>query len=70
MGAAARPAEGSRYVFFGAVGVLLVATEAMGGRISGRVTAGVVVLALLALPANIAQLHSGREVDNLDRDAR
>jgi len=69
MGAAARPPEGSRYVFVGAVGVLLVAAEAMAGRISGRVTASVFVIVALALPANIAQLRSGRENDALHHDA-
>jgi hypothetical protein len=69
MGAAARPPEGSRYVFVGAVGVLLVAAEAMAGRISGRVTASVFVLVALALPANIAQLRSGRENDALHHEA-
>lgn len=69
MGAAARPAEGMRYVFFGAVGVLLLAAEAVSGRIGKRMTAGVVVIALLALPANIAQLRSGSDTDTLHRDA-
>jgi hypothetical protein len=69
MGAAARPPEGSRYVFFGAVGVLLVAAEAMGGRVGKRVTAGVVIVVLLALPANVAQLRSGHETDVLHHDA-
>ncbi|HEX6687623.1 MAG TPA: hypothetical protein VF085_03035 [Solirubrobacterales bacterium] len=69
MGAAARPPEGSRYLFFSAVGVLLVAAEALGGRVGKRLTAGVVVIALLALPANIAQLRSGYEEDTLHRDA-
>jgi hypothetical protein len=69
MGAAARPAEGMRYVFFGAVGVLLLAAEAVSGRIGKRMTAGVVVIALLALPANIAQLRSGQETDTLHHDA-
>lgn len=69
MGLAARPPEASRYLFVGAVGVLLVAAEAMQGRISGRVTAIVAVIVLLALPANIEQLRSGREDDALHRDA-
>ncbi len=69
MGAAARPPEGSRYVFVGAVGVLLVAAEAMAGRVSGRVTAAVAIIVALALPANIAQLRSGREDDALHHDA-
>jgi hypothetical protein len=69
MGAAARPPEGSRYVFVGAVGVLMVAAEAFAGRISGRLTAGVFIVVALALPANIAQLRSGREADALHHDA-
>lgn len=69
MGVAGRPAEGSRYVFFGAVGVLLVAATAMSGRIDSRVRAGLVILVLLALPANIAQLRSGHDGDVLHRDA-
>ena len=69
MGLTARPAEGSRYVFFGAVGVLLVAAEALGGRAGKRVAAGTAIVALLALPANIAQLRSGHEDDVLHHDA-
>jgi hypothetical protein len=69
MGAAGRPAEGMRYVFFGAVGVLLLAAEAVSDRIGKRMTAGVVVIALLALPANIAQLRSGSNTDTLHHDA-
>lgn len=69
MGAAARPAEGSRYVFFGAVGVLLVAAMALQGRVGKRLSIGVVVVALLALPANIAQLRSGSDADTLHHDA-
>lgn len=69
MGAAERPPEGSRYVFFGAVAVLLVAAEAVSGRVGNRFRAGVVILVLLALPANIAQLRSGHEDDTLHRDA-
>jgi len=69
MGAAERPPQGSRYLFFGAVGVLLVAAEALSDRVGNRIKAGVVVLVLLALPANIAQLRSGFEDDTLHRDA-
>lgn len=69
MGAAARPPEGSRYVFFGAVGVLLVAAEAISGRVGRGLTAGAAVIAVLALPANIAQLRSGHESDVLHHDA-
>jgi hypothetical protein len=69
MGAAARPPEGSRYLFFSAVGILLIAAEAMAGRIGSRVAAGATVIALLALPANVAQLRSGNEADTLHHDA-
>jgi hypothetical protein len=69
MGAAARPPEGSRYVFFGAVAVLLVAAEAMSGRTGKRVTVAIFAIVALALPANIAQLRSGHETDVLHHDA-
>jgi hypothetical protein len=69
MGAAARPPEGSRYVFFGAVAVLLVAAEAMSGRTGKRVTAAIFVIVALALPANVAQLRSGHKTDVLHHDA-
>ena len=69
MGAAARPPEGSRYLFFGAVGILLVGAEALRGRAGNRVTAGIVIVVLLALPANIAQLRSGANADTLHHDA-
>lgn len=70
MGLTARPPEGSRYVFFGAVGVLLIAAEAMAGRVGKRLRIGLIVIVLLALPANVAQLRSGNDADTLHRDAR
>jgi hypothetical protein len=69
MGAAARPPEGSRYLFFGAVAVLLIGAEAISGWVGRRLTVGVVVIALLALPANVAQLRSGSDADTLHHDA-
>ena len=69
MGAAARPPEGSRYLFFGAVAILLLAAEALRGRAGPRLAIGVTVVALLALPANIAQLRSGADADTLHHDA-
>lgn len=69
MGAAARPPEASRYVFFGAVGILLVAAEALGERAGKRVAVGAAVIVALALPANIAQLESGNADDVLHHDA-
>lgn len=70
MGATARPPEGMRYVFFGAVGVLLIAATAASGRVGKWMMAGAVVIALLALPANIAQLRSGNSDDTLHHDAK
>ena len=69
MGAAARPPEGSRYLFFSAVAILLVAAEALRGRVDNRLIAGIVIVVLLALPANIAQLRSGADADTLHHDA-
>jgi len=66
---AARPPEGSRYVFPGAVFVLLVAAEAVRGRASARLTAAIAVVVLIALPANVGQLLDGREHDTLHADA-
>ncbi len=69
MGAAGRPPEASRYVFFGAVGILLVAAEAIGSRAGRKVALGAAVIVVLALPANIAQLESGNSDDVLHHDA-
>ncbi len=70
MGLTARPPEGSRYLFFGAVGVVLLGAEAIAGRVGKRVAVGIVLVALLALPANIAQLRSGGDADTLHLDAK
>jgi hypothetical protein len=69
MGLAGRPPEASRYVFFGAVGVVLVGAEALRGRAGDRVALGVTIVVLLALPANINQLGSGNDDDVLHHDA-
>ena len=61
--------EGSRYIFAGSVGVLLLGAEALHGRVSRRITAGIFVVVLIALPANLAQLLEGRGQDTLHRDA-
>lgn len=66
---AARPPEASRYLFVGAVGVLLVGAEALRGRVSGRLTAAIAIVAIVALPANVAQLLEGRQNDALHADA-
>jgi hypothetical protein len=64
----ARPPQASRYLLVGAVAVILIAADALRGRVSGRLAAGLLVLAVLALPANVAQLLEGREGDTLHRD--
>jgi hypothetical protein len=66
---AARPPEASRYLFVGAVGVLLVGAEALHGRVSKMVTLAVAIVVLVALPANVAQLLDERDRDTLHADA-
>jgi hypothetical protein len=69
MALAARPPEASRYLFFSAVAILMVAALALQGRAGPRLAAGAAIVAALALPANIAQLRSGSGGDTLHRDA-
>lgn len=66
---AARPPGASRYVFPGAVFVLLVAAETLRGVASARLTTAIVIVVLVALPANIGQLLDEREHDTLHADA-
>ena len=65
---AARPAVAGRYILVGAVLVVLIAADAVGRRIPGGVAAALLILALVALPANIAQLTEGRAGDALHHD--
>jgi hypothetical protein len=68
IGLAERPPDSSRYVFPGAILVLLIATDALRDRRPGPV--GIAALALfvaVALPANIAKLYDGG--DYLANDA-
>jgi hypothetical protein len=65
---AARPAEGGRYVLVGAVLVVLIAADAVRRRVSDGVAVALLLLALVALPANIAQLTEGRGDDTLHHD--
>jgi hypothetical protein len=65
---AARPAEGGRYIFVGAVLVVLIAADAVRRRVSNGVAVALLLLALVALPANIAQLTEGRDDDTLHHD--
>lgn len=65
---AARPAEAGRYIFVGAVLVVLIAADAVRRRVSNGVAVALLLLALVALPANIAQLTEGRDDDTLHHD--
>lgn len=65
---AERPAVAGRYILVGAVMVVLIAADAVGRRIPGGIAAALLVLALFALPANIAQLTEGRDGDALHHD--
>ncbi len=65
---AARPAQASRYILVGAVLLVLIAADAMRGKVSKPLAGGLIVLALVALPANIAQLLDGRDADVLHSD--
>jgi len=68
LAAAARPAIGGRYILVGAVLIVLIAVDAVGRRIPNGVAAALLVLALVALPANIAHLTEGRGIDVLRID--
>lgn len=65
---AGRPPETSRYILVGAVLTVLIAADALRGLVSDRLAVGLLALALVALPANIAQLVEGRDDDTLHRD--
>jgi hypothetical protein len=65
---AARPAEAGRYILVGSVLVVLIAADAVRRRISDGVAVALLLLALVALPANIAQLTEGRADDTLHHD--
>lgn len=65
---AARPAEGGRYILVGAVLVVLIAADAVRRKVSNGVAVALLLLALVALPANIAQLTEGRDDDTLHHD--
>lgn len=65
---AARPPEGSRYVFVGAVLIVLIAADTVRRRLPDGVAVALLVLAAVALPANIAQLTENRNEDTLHRD--
>lgn len=70
MAFAGRAPDGARYMFVGAVGFLLVGAEALAGRMTAFVTATICAVALIALPANVAQLVDERDRDSLHSDTR
>jgi hypothetical protein len=65
---AARPAEASRYVLVAAVLIVLIAADATHRRLPDAAAAVLLVLAAVALPANIVQLTEGRDGDVLHHD--
>ena len=65
---AARPAEGSRYILVAAVLIVLIAADSVRRRLPGPAAVALLVLAAVALPANIVQLTKDRGNDTLHHD--
>jgi hypothetical protein len=66
---AGRPPDSSRYIFPGAVGLLLVAAEALHARRLSPLVVGVLFLTLaVALPKNIQMLEAGRDTKLAESD--
>lgn len=65
---AARAAEGSRYILVAAVLIVLIAADAVRRRLPDGAATALLVLALVALPANIVQLTKDRGGDTLHHD--
>ncbi|HEY8810465.1 MAG TPA: hypothetical protein VIM28_10630 [Solirubrobacterales bacterium] len=65
---AARPAEGSRYILVAAVLIVLIAADMVRRRLSDPAAIALLVLAAVALPANIVQLTKDRGGDTLHHD--
>ena len=65
---AARPAEGSRYILVAAVLIVLIAADTVRRRLPGPASIALLVLAAVALPANIVQLTKDRGGDTLHHD--
>lgn len=56
-----RPEDSARYLFAGAILLLVLAAEAWrGARVSGAVVLAAFALAAVAIPANLVKLHDGR----------
>lgn len=65
---AARPAEGSRYILVAAVLIVLIAADCVRRRLPIPASIALLVLAAVALPANIVQLTKDRSDDTLHHD--
>ncbi len=65
---AARAAEGSRYILVGAVLIVLIAADAVRRQLPDAAATVLLVLALVALPANIVNLTKDRGNDTLHHD--
>ena len=65
---AARPAEGSRYILVAAVLIVLIAADCVRRRLPDPAAIALLVLAAVALPANIVQLTKDRGNDTLHHD--
>jgi len=65
---AARPAEGSRYILVAAVLIVLIAADCARRRLPIPASIALLVLAAVALPANIVQLTKDRGNDTLHHD--
>ena len=65
---AARPAEGSRYILVAAVLIVLIGADMVRRRLPDPAAIALLVLAAVALPANIVQLTKDRGDDTLHHD--
>jgi hypothetical protein len=65
---AARPAEGSRYILVAAALIVLIAADCARRRLPDPAAIALLVLAAVALPANIVQLTKDRGDDTLHHD--
>jgi hypothetical protein len=65
---AARPAEGSRYILVAAALIVLIAADSVRRRLPDPAAVALLVLAAVALPANIVQLTKDRGSDTLHHD--
>lgn len=68
LAAAARPAEGSRYILVAAVLIVLIAADSARRKLPAPAAVALLVLAAVALPANIVQLTKDRGNDTLHHD--